>query len=332
MGFTRTAIYRNNSDFDQAAELKIFKGQELFSSFVTLNDNTRFGICLALSLNWISNKVLPLSQRVRGANSRMVALQDDFVRTMKDQDRLAKAWASYSGSIPNKLKYILLDSGLNIPQPVSEIKPLTSALDVNTVIVETLDQHVPYLLVYYWNDGKGHAVVCYRTTNHWIIFDPNCGEMRATASQLHALWKAYWQDVQTEFGSVPAAYGLASVGVVPSKKKKKCLLATAACASIGLPEECDELERLRQFRDEVVARLPEGRESIAQYYAMAQDVVPSFHDGGAQPLLQEIYQSIVRPAAASVAASDNAEAIRLFHTVLRQMAAVRTFGLGYLTH
>jgi hypothetical protein len=331
MGFNNTAIYRNGADFDQGVLLGQYKGQDGFSSFIVLNDNTRFGICLALCLAWINNKVLPIARRVRGATDRMDAMVSDFRRATSMQDQLAKAWTSYSGSVPNKLKIILENSRLEIPEPISEIMPLDTTMDVNTVIVETLDQHVPYLLVYYWSNGKGHAVVCYRTTNHWIIFDPNCGEIRATASQLQAMWAAYWQDVQAEFGSVPVECGLASIGVVPPKKKKRCLLATAACASIGLPEDCDELERLRRFRDEIVAQRADGRAAIARYYELADEVVPLLRRDASGDVLHRIYRDTVQPAAVAIAASDTAEAVGLFHTVLRGMEAVRDLGLESLT-
>lgn len=45
-----------------------------------------------------------------------------------------------------------------------------------------------------------------------------------------------------------------------------CFLTTAAVETIGLPDDCWELETLRRFRDEWLADQPGGNEDIARYY------------------------------------------------------------------
>lgn len=48
-----------------------------------------------------------------------------------------------------------------------------------------------------------------------------------------------------------------------------CFLTTAACAAVGLPDDCWELRQLRRFRDGWLAARPEGPAQIAAYYRAA---------------------------------------------------------------
>lgn len=336
MGFANTAPYRR-TELNQAEELGRFKGQEAYTSLVTLNENTKFGICLALCIEWINYKVQSKVDRIHkgmaNVDARMGHITGRFGQISSEQSRIAKVWSSYSGPAKGKFEAILSSRELDVARPIMEIAPLESTLDTSTVIVQTLEQHVPYIMAYYWSDGSGHAIVCYRTTQHWSIFDPNCGEMRATASQLQAMWDAYWLDVKTEFKTAPIHYGLASVGVVPQNagpRKKKCLLATAACASLGLPEEHDDLERLRSFRDDVVARRPEGRLAIGRYYDLAPGIVTALQRADAQEILHWVQATTIVPAAKAVAAGETAAAVRLFDALLARMESVQAQGVAAL--
>lgn len=53
------------------------------------------------------------------------------------------------------------------------------------------------------------------------------------------------------------------------KRDSSCFLTTAACSYKGLPDDCFELEVLRNFRDEVLLSTEEGRLMMEQYYAIA---------------------------------------------------------------
>ena len=52
-----------------------------------------------------------------------------------------------------------------------------------------------------------------------------------------------------------------------------CFLTTAACETVGLADDCWELQKLRAFRDNHLAFMKGGQEAIAQYYATAPALV-----------------------------------------------------------
>lgn len=44
-----------------------------------------------------------------------------------------------------------------------------------------------------------------------------------------------------------------------------------------MPDDCEELQILRSFRDHYLANQPGGMEEIEQYYAIAPRIVASIH-------------------------------------------------------
>ena len=54
-----------------------------------------------------------------------------------------------------------------------------------------------------------------------------------------------------------------------TKKKSGCFLSTATCHFKGLPDDCRELEILRDFRDAHLLSSPEGAALVAHYYSVA---------------------------------------------------------------
>lgn len=58
-----------------------------------------------------------------------------------------------------------------------------------------------------------------------------------------------------------------------TKKKEGCFLTTACVNYAGLPDDCFELQILRNFRDNYLASSAEGKNLIRQYYAEAPIIV-----------------------------------------------------------
>ncbi len=56
-------------------------------------------------------------------------------------------------------------------------------------------------------------------------------------------------------------------------KKKFCFITTAVCSSLGLGDDCTELNTFRRFRDDWFAKTPEGRAKISEYYLFAPMIV-----------------------------------------------------------
>lgn len=68
-----------------------------------------------------------------------------------------------------------------------------------------------------------------------------------------------------------------------------CWLTSACCEAKGLSDDCDELIRLRLFRDDVLAKMPDGEEKIKFYYIHGPRIVKQIN---ASPQKKEIYDKI----------------------------------------
>ena len=63
-----------------------------------------------------------------------------------------------------------------------------------------------------------------------------------------------------------------------SRSTGGCFLTTAACEYMGLPDDCHELETLRNFRDEYLATTDSGKLLISEYYVIAPEIARRLND------------------------------------------------------
>lgn len=60
-----------------------------------------------------------------------------------------------------------------------------------------------------------------------------------------------------------------------SREKKKgsgCFITTAVCSYRGLPDDCAELQTLREFRDNELLATPDGQKLVLEYYEIAPGI------------------------------------------------------------
>ena len=62
--------------------------------------------------------------------------------------------------------------------------------------------------------------------------------------------------------------------------KKGCYLTTACTQVMQLPDNCYELQTLRKFRDDHVAKTSDGRNMIEEYYETAPEIVDAINAAG----------------------------------------------------
>ncbi|MGK7897187.1 MAG: DnaJ domain-containing protein [Xenococcus sp. (in: cyanobacteria)] len=78
-----------------------------------------------------------------------------------------------------------------------------------------------------------------------------------------------------------------------TKKKEGCFLTTACVNYAGLPDDCFELQVLRNFRDNYLASSVEGRNLIKQYYTEAPIIVDLINsDLQRELVLNEILETV----------------------------------------
>ena len=72
-----------------------------------------------------------------------------------------------------------------------------------------------------------------------------------------------------------------------------CFLTTACCEYRGLPDDCEELQTLRAFRDEYIRKQPYGEELIRLYYDDAPYMVEEIKKrADSAKILEMIYESV----------------------------------------
>lgn len=100
-----------------------------------------------------------------------------------------------------------------------------------------------------------------------------------------------------------------------------CFITTACCESLGLDDDCFELRSLRDYRDGVLARQPDGATAIARYYEIAPRILAqlSANPGTRETVLLLVYARYVLPAAIAAKLGLNAVAYRLYVRMLTEL-------------
>jgi len=102
-----------------------------------------------------------------------------------------------------------------------------------------------------------------------------------------------------------------------------CFLTTASCDLLGRPDDCWELETLRAYRDDVLARSSRGREYIQEYYATAPRILSALPASGWRrgAALSRIYLFTVLPCAALITAGMTEAAFALYRRSVRVLSS-----------
>ena len=94
--------------------------------------------------------------------------------------------------------------------------------------------------------------------------------------------------------------------------KKRCFLATACVEFAGLPDDCVELQVMREFRDKYVSALPEGPDLISKYYEVAPAIIDRINNDGAKELIYAYMLSRLRTVVEMIQSGRHAEAHALY--------------------
>ena len=99
--------------------------------------------------------------------------------------------------------------------------------------------------------------------------------------------------------------------------KPGCFLTSACVEAMGLPDDCDELNTLRSFRDGYLRNIPGGAAVIAEYYRVAPAIVLSINQQkNAQSIYESIYRTVVLPCVSLIELGDNTSALQLYRKTI----------------
>ena len=105
-----------------------------------------------------------------------------------------------------------------------------------------------------------------------------------------------------------------------------CFVTTACCEVLGLHDDCFELWNLRRYRDEVLAKTPDGVTEIARYYALAPAILDRLRAMHPRPeaALLSVYARFILPAALAAWFGFNTLAYRLYVRMLKELGGRKT--------
>ncbi len=102
-----------------------------------------------------------------------------------------------------------------------------------------------------------------------------------------------------------------------------CFLTTACCEYKGLPDDCYELETMRKFRDNYIAKQSYGEKLIKDYYAEAPAIVEKINNSeNSEEILEKMYETITE-IIKMVDVGNNDEAIIHYMMLLHDLSKLK---------
>jgi hypothetical protein len=130
-----------------------------------------------------------------------------------------------------------------------------------------------------WIDILSGTVACDGCSKSWSLeestFYCSCGAKfvggeiwEGMAYEIEEYYDLYWINA---LGITKGSLSPRFIGWWKSntQKKKRCFITTAACHSLGKPDDCPELMILREFRDKELLVTNHGRILVEEYYSIA---------------------------------------------------------------
>jgi hypothetical protein len=102
-----------------------------------------------------------------------------------------------------------------------------------------------------------------------------------------------------------------------NRSKAGCFVSTAACAYMGLPDDCHELQVLRRFRDDVLLESAMGRAMVDLYYEVAPAIAAKLADPAD---LQGVWEA-VRECVAAIEHGNTEHALATYVTTIHALSA-----------
>lgn len=95
-----------------------------------------------------------------------------------------------------------------------------------------------------------------------------------------------------------------------------CYITTACVETKGLPDNCFELESLRNFREVFLLKSKDGLEAVKRYYKIAPEIVKNIYtDEHFKDVYNDLYQKLVLGSLQFIARGRNYEAFKNYEKI-----------------
>jgi hypothetical protein len=103
---------------------------------------------------------------------------------------------------------------------------------------------------------------------------------------------------------------------------KPCFITTAFVDILGMPDDCEELQILREFRDGAMVAVPGGKKALEQYYVVGPRIVAALmqRDEEHRKLIASTYwQHAIKPACMLIQAGYDRAAITVYERMVVEL-------------
>ena len=100
-----------------------------------------------------------------------------------------------------------------------------------------------------------------------------------------------------------------------------CFVTTATAIALGKGDNCEELNLLRNFRDEYICRSEEGQELVLEYYRIAPMIVAKLdQQENSNCIYRSLWETYILPSIACLKKDNLSEAQNIYITMVKRLA------------
>lgn len=105
------------------------------------------------------------------------------------------------------------------------------------------------------------------------------------------------------------------------RSSRTCFISTVVTSSLGLPDDCRELNILRRFRDTYMRSTPERQQAVELYHRIAPGIVESIsRRPDASTIWRSLWTSHLAPAIAAIECRDDDKAYGIYRDMVKSLA------------
>lgn len=145
------------------------------------------------------------------------------------------------------------------------------------------------------------------------LIDHNKASGRALAQEVLTAWKERFPRTNLKLSDFDA--------INNGFKRRFCYITTAVCESLGKPDDCYELNLLREYRDVYLMNQPGGEDEIRRYYDIAPTIVKRIgRSGEAGKIYKEIWKDYLSPCIKLIEHKEQEECRKVYQSMMDILA------------